>query len=91
VTRSCEEIYYAAGAVDPDDLVGITIAEARQFTRHWRPGDWDGYPQGPWPPRLHGRVCLITDLPPGHYMTPYGHVLPLIVVPPNPSLPVEDM
>ena len=58
-----------------------------QFTQHWHPSERHNYPPEPWPLRLNGRPCLITDLPPGHYMTPHGHVLPLVF---TPAAPMED-
>ncbi len=76
MTRSSRELVAWADAQPYTALLSITVAEARQFlTKHLR--DWDGWPMNDCPATLMGRVCIISDLPPNHYLSTDGKVLPL--------------
>ena len=76
MTRSCAQLIAWAHAQPYAALLSITTDEARQFlTKHIR--GWDGWPMNDCPATLVGRVCIISDLPPHHYLSTDGKVLPL--------------
>lgn len=76
MSRTVKELMEWSHGLPRDAFVSITLEEALQFVPYW-PDRTDDKPKGKWPARLNGRVCIISDLPPNHYVASGGKVLPL--------------